>query len=96
MVPVLKFCRTLLVVSQLEKHDFKTFANYLDNFYIDESIAKYVNEPSSDDSTEMENYELLNILKDEKKYASEILFDYWSDICYSCKSKLEYFIGSHN
>lgn len=85
LVPVLKFCTTLLVVGQLGEHDFPTFANHLNGLFIDENITKYINNYESDDSDDMDDFELLHLLQSEKKYAAEVLYEYWCDIFERCK-----------
>lgn len=73
------------MVGQLDEYDFRTFANHLDNLFMDENITKYINKYESDDSDDFEDVELLSVLKHEKKYAAEILYEYWCDVFQRCK-----------
>lgn len=76
----MKLCTTLFIVGQQENDDFQTFSKRLDNLFIDEKTTNCLEELCSDDDEEMQNFELLVLLKEEKKYASEVLFDYWNNV----------------
>lgn len=84
IVPALKLSTVLLIISQLDVYDFRTYANQLDDLFIDANVAEQIQPNELVDS----NYQLLLNTQNQKKYASEILFERYSELLQKYKGQV--------
>lgn len=87
---VLKFIATMLIVSQLDEFRFKTFAQYLDEMYVDENFSATTVQnqldPMNDCTQDKSNSD--NDWTEEHNIAAGILFNFLSNLFENCDSKL--------